>query len=79
MPQLTRRRSTETREECWHIYYGDVRVGTIALRSAQPARHRSMAMGLRLLSELPSGRTSDRTTASFEEARADFEEAGRFF
>jgi hypothetical protein len=33
MPELTRRRSTDAREECWLIYYGDVRVGTIAVRS----------------------------------------------
>src|ERR1700682_3599501 len=36
MPALTRRRSTDAREECWHIYYGDVRVGTIAVRSGNP-------------------------------------------
>jgi hypothetical protein len=24
MPELTRRRSAEAREECWHVYYGDV-------------------------------------------------------
>jgi hypothetical protein len=36
MPALTRRRSTDAREECWHIYYGDVRVGTIAIRSGNP-------------------------------------------
>jgi len=22
MPEITRRRSTDAREECWHIYYG---------------------------------------------------------
>jgi len=22
VPELTRRRSTDAREECWHIYYG---------------------------------------------------------
>jgi len=26
MPALTRRRSPDAREECWHVYYGDVRV-----------------------------------------------------
>jgi hypothetical protein len=36
MPTLTRRRSTDAREECWHIYYGDVRVGTIARRVGNP-------------------------------------------
>src|SRR5450432_105505 len=33
MPELTRRRSTDAREECWHVYYGDVQAGTIAIRS----------------------------------------------
>jgi hypothetical protein len=36
MPALTRRRSTDAREECWHVYYGDVRVGTIAICSGNP-------------------------------------------
>jgi hypothetical protein len=36
MLELSRRRSTDAREECWHIYYGDVHVGTIAIRSGNP-------------------------------------------
>jgi hypothetical protein len=36
MPVLTRRRSTDAREECWHIYYGDIQAGTIAIRSGNP-------------------------------------------
>jgi len=36
MPALARRRSTDAHEECWHIYYGDVRVGTIARRIGNP-------------------------------------------
>jgi hypothetical protein len=36
MPALTRRRSTDAREECWHVYYGEVHVGTIAIRSGIP-------------------------------------------
>ena len=36
MPELTRRRSDDGRHECWHIYYGDVHVGTIAERSGNP-------------------------------------------
>jgi hypothetical protein len=35
MPKLTRR-SAEAREECWHIYYGDVHAGTIAIRIGNP-------------------------------------------
>jgi hypothetical protein len=33
MPELTRRRSLDASEECWHVYYGDVRVGTIAIQA----------------------------------------------
>jgi hypothetical protein len=28
MPELTRRRSLDASEECWHVYYGDVRVAS---------------------------------------------------
>lgn len=34
MLALTRRRSKDAREECWHIYFGDVRVGTIGFAPA---------------------------------------------
>jgi hypothetical protein len=33
---LTRRRYPETRDECWHVYYGDVHAGTLAIRSGNP-------------------------------------------
>ena len=36
MPELTRRRSTDAHEECWHIYYGDVHASTIAIRNGSP-------------------------------------------
>jgi len=26
----------DAREECWHVYYGDVRVGMIAIRTGNP-------------------------------------------
>ena len=32
MPELTRRHYPE-RQDCWHVYYGDVQVGTIAIRT----------------------------------------------
>jgi hypothetical protein len=35
MPALTRRRYPE-RQDCWHVYFGDVRVGTIARRTSCP-------------------------------------------
>src|SRR5258707_849598 len=36
MPELTRRRSTDAREECWHVHYGDVLAGTIPIRNGNP-------------------------------------------
>jgi hypothetical protein len=33
MPALTHRRDPDARFECWMIFYGDVHVGTIAVRS----------------------------------------------
>jgi hypothetical protein len=36
MPELTRRRSTDAREECWHVYYGDIHAGRIAIRTGIP-------------------------------------------
>jgi hypothetical protein len=36
MPRLTRRRSDNPHQETWHVYYGDVRVGTIGERAGVP-------------------------------------------
>src|SRR5580700_7340982 len=43
MPALTRRRDVESRQEYWLIYYGDVHVGTIAVRSGIPHDQRNGA------------------------------------
>jgi hypothetical protein len=49
MPELTRRRYPE-RPDCWHVYYGDVHAGTIAMRVGIPHERRSVGMVGRLLS-----------------------------
>jgi hypothetical protein len=36
MPALTRRRSTDAPHATWLVYYGDERVGSIAIRSGNP-------------------------------------------
>jgi hypothetical protein len=36
MPELTRRRYPEARDECWHVYFGDVHAGTLAIRTGNP-------------------------------------------
>jgi hypothetical protein len=37
MPALTRRHDPEGPLEVWHVYYGDVRVGTIGIRAGSPS------------------------------------------
>jgi len=39
MPELTRRRSPDAAEECWHVYYGDVCVGHDRAPIWQSNRH----------------------------------------
>ncbi|MEY9744933.1 hypothetical protein ABIF65_004307 [Bradyrhizobium japonicum] len=46
---LTRRRSDNPHEETWHIYSGDVRIGTIGVRAGVPvhADQWAWSMGFR--------------------------------
>jgi hypothetical protein len=75
MPALVRRPSPD-RPDCWHVYYGDVQVGTIARRVGNPhdtdpwewmcgfypgCKHREHQNGT--------------SATSFDRARADFEAA----
>ena len=36
MPTLIRRRADSDQRETWHVYYGDVHVGTISRRAGVP-------------------------------------------
>jgi len=36
MPALTLRRSSDHRQECWEIYYGDIHAGAITERVGNP-------------------------------------------
>jgi len=73
MPTLTRRRSTDAREECWHIYCGDVQAGTIALRSGIPYDEDPWEWHCGFYPGSHPGEHQSGTAATFDEARADFE------
>jgi hypothetical protein len=75
MPELTRRRSTDAREECWHVYYGDIHVGTIALRSGAPVDVDQWGWILGFYPGTEVGEYRDGTAETFNLARADFEAA----
>jgi hypothetical protein len=79
MPALTRRRSKDPREECWHVYYGDVRVGTIAIRSGNPADTDPWACSCGFYPGNHPRECTSGTAASFDEARLAFESAWRVF
>lgn len=75
MPELTRRRSSDCRHECWHIYYGDVHAGTLAIRTGNPHDTDPWEWRCGFYPGSHPGECRSGTAASFEEARAEFEEA----
>jgi hypothetical protein len=79
MPELTRRRSTDAPDKCWHVYYGDVRVGTIAIRTGMPPGEDPWQWNCGFYPGSHPGECTDGTAATFKRARADFEKAWREF
>jgi hypothetical protein len=76
MPQLTRRRYKE-RPDCWHVYYGDVHVGTIARRAGIPHDKDPWGWSCGFSPGENPGDRRTGTAATFDQARAAFEMAWR--
>jgi hypothetical protein len=76
MPALTRRRNPD-RHDCWHVYYGDVRVGTIAVRSGVPVDRDQWGWSCGFYPGSEPGEYRQGTAATFEAARDAFEAAWR--
>jgi hypothetical protein len=79
MPALTRRRSPEARDECWQIYYGDVRAGVIALRAGIPQDEDPWGWSCGFYPGSHPCECTSGSAATFEQARCDFEAAWRAF
>jgi hypothetical protein len=79
MPELTRRRSPDQRQECWQIYYGDIHAGTITERVGNPHNTERWAWRCGFYPGSNPGEHQSGTAATFGEARADFESAWRVF
>jgi hypothetical protein len=79
MPALTRRRDHDRREECWLIYYGDIHVGTIAIRSGIPHDQAPWGWRCGFYPGSEPGECTCGTAATFEQARADFARAWQVF
>jgi hypothetical protein len=66
-------------EECWHVYYGDVRVGTIAIRTGMPPGEDPWQWSCGFYPGAHPRECTDGTATTFDRARADFEKAWRVF
>jgi hypothetical protein len=78
MPALTRRRDVESRQEYWLIYYGDVHVGTIAVRSGIMTSRNGAGAAGSIRAPCPVSAQPARLSPS-KQARAAFESAWRVF
>jgi hypothetical protein len=79
MPALTRRRDPDRAGECWLIYYGDVRVGTIAIRTGNPDATDGWGWHCGFYPGSKPGECTSGTAATFNKARAAFEASWRVF
>jgi hypothetical protein len=78
MPALTRRRYPEAREECWHIYFDDVHVGTIAIRAGIPHDEDPWGWSCGFYPGSEPGEYLYGTAIDFDQARRDFEAGASF-
>jgi len=74
MPALTRRRIPNDHSEVWRIFYGDIPVGTIGIRSGVPVNVDQWGWSCGFSPGLNPGQHQDGSAASFDLARAAFEE-----
>jgi hypothetical protein len=75
MPSLTRRRDPDREQECWLIYYGDVHVGTITIRSGNPHNQVPWGWCCGFYPGSNPGECTSGIAATFEQARAALESA----
>ena len=78
-PCPTRRRDPDADDECWHIYYGDVMFGTIAKRWAIPLSEDPWGWACGFYPGCHPGECTNGTAATFDQARAEFEDAWAVF
>ncbi|MET3996845.1 hypothetical protein [Bradyrhizobium sp. S3.9.2] len=72
---LTRRRSINPHEETWHVYFTDVRVGTIGMRAGVPVHADQWEWSVGFHPGMDPGTGRRGIAATFEAAREAFESA----
>jgi hypothetical protein len=76
MPELTRRRYPE-RQDCWHVYFGDVRVGTIAIRTGVPHHEDPWGWICGFYPGCEPREYTEGTAKTFDKGRREFQRAWR--
>jgi hypothetical protein len=79
MPTLTRSRAPDASHETWLIFYGDVQVGTIGMRSGNPTGGDQWTWRCGFYPGSNPGDAASGTTTNFDAARAAFESAWSVF
>ena|ERR1700704_5229667 len=79
MPELSRRRSRDVHQECWHIFYGDVRVGTITERAGVPHDVDQWGWQCGFYPLTHRGKHAEGVAATFDAARKMFEAAWKAY
>jgi hypothetical protein len=72
MPALTRRREPDRHQECWHVFYGDVHVGSITERAGVPKDVDPWGWSCGFYPAMNRGLRADGIAATFDKARAAF-------
>jgi hypothetical protein len=75
---LTRRRNPD-RPDCWHVYYGDVQAGTIAMRVGNPHDTDPWEWSCGFYPGSHPREIQSGTSATFDDARAEFASAWAVF
>lgn len=73
MPKLTRRSTADRHRKTWHVYYGDVHVGTIGERAGIPVHGDQWGWSCGFYPGLEPDQHRYGTAATFEMARERFE------
>jgi hypothetical protein len=77
MTALTRRRSDNSHQETWSIYFDDVRIGQIGMRAGVPTSAEQWAWSLGFYPGTDIGNRHHGTADTFELAREAFERSWR--
>jgi hypothetical protein len=75
MTELTTRRRDPERPDCWHVYYGNVRIGVIAIRPGVPVDVDQWGWQCGFYPPSHRGRHIEDTAANLDQARTDFKVA----